>query len=169
MNVLAVDSGDWSNVLDGMKKLLRERWKMEEDSFTLEFRHQDILDTYDSMAEQFQSASVVTSLFTTNELFASSRPKTLAFLSFLSRTCRSGSLLLIVESVGTYSEISVAGKVYPLELVLDQTLCGARSSGSWRVVEKDDGRWYRVSEECKKRYQLQLENTHMLVRLYAKV
>lgn len=167
INVTAVDSGDWSTVLDGLADLVKSRWKLEEDSFRLSFRYEDILETYGSMREALGTTSLITSLFTTNELFAASRVKTLSFLNFLTEACSRGTLLLIVESVGSYSEMTVAGKEYPLDLILDQTLAG--KSGGWRIVEKDQGRWYRVPEESKKRYQLQLENTHMLVRLYERL
>lgn len=166
LQVTAVDCGDWSMILDEMGKLIKTRWKMDEDIFKIIFKHKDILDTYGDLPLDEQD--VITCLFTTNELFASSRVKTMSLLAHLSSTCKSGTLLVIAESTGTYSEIQMGTKTYPLELVLDQTLAG-RGGGAWETVRKEQSLWYRVPEESKGKYSLQIENTHMLVRVYRKV
>lgn len=165
MSVTAIDSADWSSVLESTQELVRDRWQLPVESWSLSFRHEDILDTFAGI--DWTSYSIITSLFTTNELFAASKVKTLAFLSHLSETCKTGTLLVIAESVGSYSEITIGANKYPLQVVLDQHLAG--KAKAWRIVEKDPGRWYRVPEESKKRYQLQLENTHMLLRGYEKL
>jgi 25S rRNA (uracil2843-N3)-methyltransferase len=165
MHITTVDSGDWNSIIDDMRDLVYERWNGTAGQLDITALHQDVLDTYTDI--DFEHADLVTLLFTTNELFAASKPKTLALLAHLSSSCRPGTLLLVAESVGTYSEMTVGGKTYPLTLIMDQTLAGRDSQ--WKIVEKDDGRWYRVPEETKARYKLQLENTHMMVRLYEKL
>lgn len=152
-------------ILDEMGDLIKDRWNLNEDVFGLSFRHQDILDTYTTLP--FEEQHLITCVFTTNELFAASRVKTMSLLSHLSNVCQSGTLLVIAESTGSYSEIQVGTKLYPLELVLDQTLAG--KSGQWEVVKKEQSLWYRVPEESKGKYGLQIENTHMLVRVYRKL
>lgn len=165
LRVTAVDSADWKLILDEMGDLIKDRWNLNEDVFGLSFQHQDILDTYTTLP--FEEQHLITCVFTTNELFAASRVKTMSLLSHLSDVCQSGTLLVIAESTGSYSEIQVGTKLYPLELVLDQTLAG--KSGQWDVVKKEQSLWYRVPEESKGKYGLQIENTHMLVRVYRKV
>jgi 25S rRNA (uracil2843-N3)-methyltransferase len=165
INVTAVDSADWTVIVDEMRSSIKEDWELDEETFKLSFAHDDILESF--AKHDFASINLITSLFTTNELFSASRPKTLAFLSHLSDTCQSGTLLMIAESAGSYSEISVGDKKYPLDLVLDQHLAG--KGKAWRVVDKEQSRWYRISEETKAHYRLQMENTHMLVRVYEKI
>ncbi|KAK9894653.1 hypothetical protein P389DRAFT_212401 [Cystobasidium minutum MCA 4210] len=165
LQVTAVDSADWTLILDEMGSLIKSRWKMNEDTFGLIIKHQDILDTYATLP--FQEQDLITCLYTTNELFSASRVKTMSLLSHLSQVCKEGALLVIAESTGSYSEIQVGTKTYPLELILDQKLAG--KNGEWEVVCKDQSLWYRVPEESKGKYGLQIENTHMLVRVYRKL
>lgn len=164
LRIEAVDIAEWKPILDDMAGLFSSRWDIPPNEIQLGFTQANILEDF-SVCD-FASANVITSLFTTNELLAASRPKTLSLFSHMSEVCQSGTLFLVVESVGTYSEISLGGKTYPLTLVLDQALAGRDKP--WRIVKKEEGRWYRVPEESRKRYKLQLENTHMMVRLYEK-
>lgn len=164
ISVTTVDSGNWNVIVDEMTSLVYDRCNLDQSKFAVTALRLDVLDSFAEIA--FEQADLITLLYTTNELFAASKPKTLALLAHLSNVCQFGTLLLVAESVGTYSEMTVAGKSYPLTLVLDQTLAGR--SGQWKAVEKDDGRWYRVPEATKVHYRLQLENTHMMVRLYEK-
>lgn len=165
VRLTTIDMGEWNPIVDNMFSLVQDRWSLTADQFAVEALHQDVLDTF--TAVDFAQADLITLLFTTNELFAASKPKTLALLAHLSTTCQPGALLLVAESVGSYSEMTVGGKTYPLTLIMDQTLAG--KTGQWKVVERDDGRWYRIPEETKLRYELPLENTHMMVRLYRKM
>lgn len=165
MQITSVDCADWRTILEEMGNLIETRWKMSSESYSNTFRHEDILDTYKMLP--FSEQHVITSLFTTNELFAASRVKTMALLSHLSEVCQSGTLLIVAESTGTYSEIQMGSKTYPLELVLDMTLAGKNKA--WTIVQKDQSLWYRVPEASKKKYALQIENTHMMLRVYKKL
>lgn len=165
IQVTSVDCANWRPILDEMGNLLETRWKMSNDKFSNDFRNEDVLDTYENL--QFSEQHVITCLFTTNELFAASRVKTMALLSHLSEVSQRGTLLIIAESTGTYSEIQMGAKTYPLDLVLDMTLAGKNKA--WTIVQKDQSLWYRVPEISKKKYALQIENTHMLLRVYRKL
>jgi 25S rRNA (uracil2843-N3)-methyltransferase len=168
MHVTAVDVADWNEILTEMGDLIKTRWKEQgmetENKFKLEFKRANMLQDFNDL--HFEEQHIITCLFTTNELFAESRVKTMALLSHLSNTCKKGTLLVIAESTGTYSEIQMGSKVYPLELVLDMTLVGKNKE--WEIVKQEQSRWYRVPEESKGKYELQIENTHMLVRVYRK-
>lgn len=164
-HLTSIDCADWSRILDEMGELVKTRWQLPLETFQNTFKHQDILDTYEDLP--FSEQHLITCLFTTNELFAASRVKTMLLLSHLSQVCQSGTLLVIAESTGSYSEIQMGAKTYPLDLVLDMTLAGKNKA--WTVVKKDQSIWYRVPEQSKKKYGLQIENTHMMVRVYRKV
>lgn len=162
MSVTAIDSAAWTPTVDGIRDLVQTSWQLSTDRFALSFSQLDILDSFTTI--DFASTNIITLLFTTNELFAASKTKSLALMNHLSAVCLEGTLLVVAESAGTYSEMDVAGKTYPLHLVLDQTLTAR--TGAWRIVEHDAGRWYRVPEPTKKLYPLPIENTHMLFRVY---
>lgn len=121
-------------------------------------------------------------LFTTAELLTASRPQTLAFLSSLTLQTKPGTLLLIVESAGSFSALAVGKeKTFPLEFLLDFVLCvpglcafrvcqlltlmstfsaGGKGGddGGWEIVRKEESRWYRLPEGVNKAYPLRLEN-----------
>lgn len=164
MQVTTVDCADWASILDEMGQLVSTRWNLSSEAFSNAFKHQDILDTYEDLP--FAEQHLVTCLFTTNELFAASRVKTMALLAHLSQVCQTGTLLVVAESTGTYSEIQMGAHTYPLELVLDMTLAGKNKA--WTPLQSEQSRWYRVPEASKKKYGLQIENTHMMVRVYRK-
>ena len=165
LHITAVDCADWGPLLKEMMQLVRVQWELDTFRFSLSFKREDILESYPH--HDFAATHLITFLFTANELFSASRSKTLSFLSFLSSVCTKGTLLLVAESVGSYSEIAVGDKTYPLELILDRHLSG--KDAQWRAVERDPARWYRVPEETQRKYALQVENTHMLVRVFEKV
>lgn len=169
MKVSTIDVAEWGEILSEMNGLVKTRWEVGDDHFTSNFECSDILETYQNLP--FQSQDIITCLFTTNELFSSSRIKTMALLAHLSQVCKKGALLVFAESTGSYSEVQVGERTYPLELILDQTLANSRpgQSAKWKIVTEEQGVWYRVPEESKSKYQLQLENTHMLVRVYRKL
>lgn len=109
---------------------------------------------------QYASAQLITLLFTTAELLTASRPQTLSFLSHLTTSCAPGTLLLIVESAGSFSAMSVGATQFPLEFLLDLVLAGGKDgkTGGWEIVEKEESRWWRLPEGVAKGYPLRLEN-----------
>ncbi|KAK9383215.1 uncharacterized protein V2V93DRAFT_364559 [Kockiozyma suomiensis] len=119
----------------------------------------------------FSLIDLITILFTTNELFAESKPRTMTFLHYISEVCKPGALLLIIESAGSYSHIQIGSKTFPVQLLLDHTLVSESSSSSkkgWEKLIEDDSVWFRVDEK-KVTYPLQLENMRFFMRLYRKL
>ncbi|KAK9320421.1 hypothetical protein V1517DRAFT_329388 [Lipomyces orientalis] len=114
----------------------------------------------------FASLDIITILFTTNELFAQSRPRTLTLLRYITDNCKPGTLLLVVESAGSYSHIQIGSKTFPVQFLLDHTLVdgGAR----WEKVVEDDAVWFRVDGALLK-YPLQLENMRFFLRMYRRI
>lgn len=150
---------------------------------SISFRQQDVLalskDELTSLiaAPQPQSQSqpvLATLLFTLNELFtAGGIGKTTAFLLTLTSALPAGSLLLVVDSPGSYSETTVGkeAKRYPMQWLLDKILLGTGARGdhddddtAWEKVESTDSVWFRLGQEL--RYSIQLEDMRYQMHLY---
>ena len=102
-----------------------------------------------------QTPMLVTLLFTLNELYTTSIGKTTEFLLNLTLASKPGTLLLVVDSPGSYSETTVGNvaKKYPMRWLLDHTLLdteksrGEETAPSWQNVISEDSQWFRLSEE----------------------
>ncbi|KAL7623029.1 hypothetical protein AAE478_006708 [Parahypoxylon ruwenzoriense] len=118
---------------------------------------------------------LVTMLFTLNELYTSGGIRaTTAFLRTLTCVIPAGSLLLVVDSPGSYSEAAVGkeARKYPMQWLLDHTLLQQpqqpSSTGSqgckWEKLESHDSVWFRLHEKL--RYPITLENMRYQMHLY---
>jgi 25S rRNA (uracil2843-N3)-methyltransferase len=116
---------------------------------------------------------LITILFTLNELFtASGIGKTTAFLLNLTSAVPIGSLLLVVDSPGSYSETSVGkeAKRYPMQWLLDRIMLGTRREPvrgrRWAKVEAAESVWFRLAEGAGLEYPIPLENMRYRMHLY---
>ncbi|KAI2638994.1 hypothetical protein GGS26DRAFT_369713 [Hypomontagnella submonticulosa] len=114
---------------------------------------------------------LVTLLFTLNELYTSGGIKlTTAFLRTLTTTIPVGSLLLVVDSPGSYSEAAVGkeAKKYPMQWLLDHTLLQADKLPPegciWEKLESHDSIWFRLTEGL--RYPIELQDMRYQMHLY---
>lgn len=138
-----------------------------------------------------KEAMLLTLLFTLNELYSVSISKTTAFLLNLTMAVKKGTLLLVVDSPGSYSETAVGsgggeGKKYPMKWLLDHVMVGkqkkkavegeeevaAEEEGekeekAWVKVVEDDSRWWRIAESLK--YPIALENMRYQIHLYKRI
>lgn len=175
IQVLAVDLADWSSVVDQISTRVNETWyfnhyaesledalrdlSLHDHTFSVKFINHDILRLPESETD-LQNIQLITSMFTTNELFAKSKVETVKFLHSLSR-CRPETLLLLVESAGSYSEIKVGTKVFPVQFLIHHALV---NGGKWKLLNESDSEWYRVDPQL--HYPLRLENMRYFFRLY---
>ncbi|KAK5944391.1 hypothetical protein PMZ80_003672 [Knufia obscura] len=208
--IIAVDSADWSDPVgklssaistaptlsarasEAAKAKIENRPLLEDSSkLTVSFIHQDVL-TWDieSLRRTMENASLCTIMFTLNELFGASLPKTTSFLLNLTSSMPTGSHLLVVDSPGSYSEIQLgkASKVqdnvhepekpptkkYPMKWLLDHTLLELAESGDdarWKKTESEDSLWFRIDqkERDKLRYPVELENMRYQLHLYQRI
>ncbi|CAN6663567.1 25S rRNA (uridine(2843)-N(3))-methyltransferase [Trichomonascus vanleenenianus] len=180
VQVTSVDIAKWDPVVDKIVHYIAGNWYGRDVSleqaleairldgnesaskFSVKFINHDIL-TLPEQELDLGSLDLITSMFTTNELFAASKAGTVRFLQSLA-ACKSGTLLLLVESAGSYSEIQIGDKKFPVQFLINHTLTG---NNTWRLLEGDDSRWYRVPEGLK--YELKLENMRFFFRLYERV
>jgi 25S rRNA (uracil2843-N3)-methyltransferase len=114
---------------------------------------------------------LITLFFTLNELFtASGIGKTSAFLLNLTSTLPFGSLLLVVDSPGSYSETSVGkeAKRYPMQWLLDRIMLGTQrepvNGRRWAKLETQESVWFRLAETLE--YPIPLENMRYQMHLY---
>ncbi|KID90383.1 hypothetical protein MGU_02260 [Metarhizium guizhouense ARSEF 977] len=134
------------------------------------FTQADVLSlTAEALLEQVGSAPlIVTLMFTLNELYTEGGiGKTTKFLRSLGQVLAGGSLLLVVDSPGSYSEAAVGKekKRYPMQWLLNHTLLEGESSGyTWDKLESEESMWFRMPEGLS--YPIQLENMRYQMHLY---
>ena len=152
LDVALVDIADWSSVIArlhaGLTTILPEpkyepkyasyeaastTTVIDHDLFRVSFTQQDILKMEVSqMGSLFGDCALVTLLFTLNELYSTSMSGTTSFLLSVTELMQPGSLLLVVDSPGSYSTINLGrdDKIqntetqnkYPMLWLLDHTL-----------------------------------------------
>ena len=156
-------------------------------SFDASFQQQDVLSlSADELCAIVSGRHLVTIFFTLNELYTTSMSKARAFLLKLTQVVDPGTYLLVVDSAGSYSTVSLNGqeKKYPMHWLLDHALLkpvpiqknmegsGAtrnkRSEGkpSWEKLREKESEWFRIPEGLK--YPLDLENMRYQLHLYCK-
>ncbi|EUC28499.1 hypothetical protein COCCADRAFT_40995 [Bipolaris zeicola 26-R-13] len=196
MEVTAVDIADWNVVVENLAKHLTTAPTLskyasaaakaanvpflDQDQISITFAQQDVLKVSASeMTSQLADANLVTLLFTLNELYSTSLPLTQKFLLQLTSIMKPGSLLLVVDSPGSYSTVTLNGaeKKYPMQWLLDHTLLDQASSNkhergkeeiaSWEKVKEDDSRWFRLDDRLS--YPIELENMRMQMHLYRRL
>lgn len=154
------------------------------------FTRKDVLSF---SAEELQAAigpdpALLTLLFTLNELYTASMPRTTAFLLKLTEAAPSGSLLLVVDSPGSYSEAAVGSakegeekKKYPMSWLMDYALTPkpkkktadddesgeGESAHAWEKVIAEDSVWYRLEEDLE--YPVSLENMRFQIHVFKRV
>jgi 25S rRNA (uracil2843-N3)-methyltransferase len=144
----------------------------DEGHFHHSFTQADILDpaNQSSLIDSIQDHQLITLMFTLNELYTLSMTRTTQLLLSITEVVKSGTLLLVVDSPGSYSTVAVAGseKLYPMKWLLDHTLLetGANESGEtrWKEILSDDSRWFRLPQGL--RYTIDLENMRYQIHLY---
>lgn len=149
---------------------------LQPDGYHADFKQVDALNAaQEQIRTIFASVDLVTLMFTLNELYSTSVAKTQQLLSKLTSTLHPGAHLLVVDSPGSYSTVSINGaeKKYPMQWLLDHTLIGSGKQGEavrepeWQKLLTDNSRWFRMPEGLK--YPIELENMRCQIHLYRKL
>ena len=203
-DIAAVDIADWSTVVHTLSTSVSTPPSISKyasaalralnaplvdpESFTVNFYRQDVLNMdVQLMASVLQDTALVTLMFTLNELYTTSISDTTNFLLSLTYILEPGSLLLVVDSPGSYSTVDIGKSAdvdespptprkYPMQWLLDHTLLEASTIGSsrnttlggqWEKLVSDDSRWFRLPEGLK--YPIELEDMRYQLHLYRRL
>ncbi|CRG89595.1 hypothetical protein PISL3812_06633 [Talaromyces islandicus] len=192
LSITAVDVAEWSNVVDSLSKtihsttvpgqkmypspLLENSPEDEQPPVDISFRHLDVLSISEPDLSSLLSphdapkTNLVSLMFTLNELFSTSMPKTTQLLLRITDETEPGTILLIVDSPGSYSTLSLGGSTetakqrqYPMKFLLEHTLLTV-AEGKWEKMLSQDSRWFR-RDASKLTYSVNLEGGDGLVKL----
>lgn len=169
LQVDVIDIADWTSIVAKISLFVSQNWLYDGSAFSSNFICGDVLAlSADEM--HLTQQDLISLLFTTNELFCEKKTETIRFLQLLSKFCKKGSYLLIAESAGSYSHITVGLKQFPVQFLIDTILVGKPSekNGAWEIVQLSESCWYRVDERETTRYPVKLENMRFFYRLYKK-
>ncbi|KAJ0424861.1 hypothetical protein BJY00DRAFT_224668 [Aspergillus carlsbadensis] len=171
LSVTAVDIGDWSTVVDRLTSTITSHKVPSSKShpapllrahsnFTVDFNRLDVLSLSDSELDTLYNTSksrvttpttLVSLMFTLNELFSTSMVKATAFLLKTTDLLQAGTILLVVDSPGSYSTLKLGKgdssgarqeRQYPMKFLLDHTLLSV-AKGKWEKIFSQDSRWWR--------------------------
>lgn len=129
--------------------------------------------------------ALLTLFFTLNKLYSASIPRTTAFLLRLTEAAPEGSMLLVVDSPGSYAETAIGNskegeekKKFPLSWLVNHVLMmkpkktedddeEVEGEPRWEKVINEDTMWYRLEEALK--YPVSLENIKFQVHLFKRI
>ncbi|KAL2006657.1 hypothetical protein VTN00DRAFT_9325 [Thermoascus crustaceus] len=219
LSVTAVDIADWSAVVERLSRTITSpavpgtkghsapllpldpEKGVSRGNFDVHFQWSDVLGLTDEELRRLLlprdgdtsgKTALVTLMFTLNELFSTSMAKTTAFLLRMTDLLEPGTTLLVVDSPGSYSTVSLGKKstaksatateaeakaeqqqqrTYPMKFLLDHTLLSV-ASGKWDRIFSQDSRWFR-RDATKLRYDVGegagLEDMRFQIHIYRRV
>ncbi|KAL8770665.1 MAG: hypothetical protein Q9209_003733 [Squamulea sp. 1 TL-2023] len=140
---------------------------VEQENLAVTFKQQDVLEMgSEELRELCHEADMVTLMFTLNELYSTSIPKSTKLLLDLTGSVSRGCMLVVVDSPGSYSTLALnksrttgpsaqvgahgaagedgtmetPGEKYPMQWLLDHTLLKAANTNSGEGGrEKEEG------------------------------
>lgn len=207
LKVTAIDIADWSSVIDRLHlattadhtlckptspvtEAINMPW-LDPSVYDVRFIKQDVLQIEESTEMQavLRRARLVTIMFTLNELYSVSMSATTKLLLSMTSILEPGSLLLVLDSPGSYSTVSIGskdfssirngppssehGKKYPMQWLLDHTLLDAariesiENANQWEKLYSSDSTWFRHSPGLS--YPVILEDMRYQVHLYRRL
>lgn len=189
MAITAIDIAEWSDVVSrltaaihsadvsGTKTCVAPLIHGNEDKrIDITFQKLDILSiSEEDLKSLLQRQRVISLMFTLNELFSTSISKTTQLLLRMTDIASPGTILMVVDSPGSYSTLSFSKnessetqqqqqRQYPMKFLLDHTLLSV-AEGSWEKLVSQDSRWFRKDANHKLHYNVDLEGGQGFIRL----
>lgn len=200
LNIIVIDIADWSSIVNKLYSGLTTNPPLPKyasmsahalnmplvglDTYEVRFLKQDVLKIEEEqMQALLTDAAIVTLMFTLNELYSTSISATTNFLLSMTSILKSGSLLLVVDSPGSYSTVKIGKnsanddstpqKKYPMQWLLDHTLLEAATVNSdhgkpqekqWEKLYSHDSTWLRLPAELT--YPIALEDMRYQIHMY---
>lgn len=182
-----VDVADWASVLAELRETVTRSPVaqstgstashvplLNSSDFEVAFQQQDLLLMESAALKRLvHGCALVTLMFTLNELYTTSLPRTTALLLSLTDALRTGTLLLVVDSPGSYSTVKLGKggeKRYPMQWLLNHTLLQAAKIDArdrWRKIRGEDSKWFRRSKGLE--YAVDLEDMRYQAHLYERL
>lgn len=190
MGITAIDIAEWSDVVSRLTAAIHSPdvfgtktcvapliSGQEDDSIDISFQKLDILSLpEEGLKSLLHRQRLISLMFTLNELFSSSISKTTQLLLRMTDLASPGTILMVVDSPGSYSTLSFAKsdssetqqqqqqqRQYPMKFLLDHTLLSV-AEGSWEKVVSQDSRWFRKDANHKLHYNVELEGGQGFIR-----
>lgn len=188
LNIVAIDIAAWSKVVEKLRHHLvnspplskyasaaaqaANTPMLDGECLDVVFHQYDLLNApISALGPLVQDANLVTLMFTLNELYSASLSLTQQFLFNLTSCLGPRAFLLVVDSPGSYSSVSLNGaeKKYPMHWLLDHTLLGETRGEKplWEKVKEEESMWFRLDERL--RYPIDLENMRYQLHLYRRL
>ncbi|GAM42871.1 hypothetical protein TCE0_044r17232 [Talaromyces pinophilus] len=186
MAVTAIDIAEWSDVVSRLTAAIHSPdvpgtktctapliQGQEDESIDISFQKMDVLSlSEEDLKSLLQPQRVISLMFTLNELFSTSISKTTQLLLRMTDIASPGTILVVVDSPGSYSTLSFAKngssemqqRQYPMKFLLDHTLLSV-AEGSWEKLVSQDSRWFRKDTNHKLHYNVDLEGGQGFIRL----
>ena len=194
--VKAIDLADWASIvadlhadmhpsLPSLSDMSMKSTSVEQSSYKMSFKRQNVLKMeLSDLAMTFTGTRMVTLMFALNELYSNSMTDTTNFLLALTMITSTGTLLLVIDSPGSYSTVKLGGdpkasgtKKYPMQWLLDHTLLKSAAISSsknssegadqWEKLENRESEWFRLPKSLT--YPISLEDMRYQMHLYRRL
>lgn len=186
--ITAIDIAEWSDVVHRLTAAIHSAdvygtktrpapliQGQEDERIDISFQKMDILSlSEEGLKSLLHRQRVISLMFTLNELFSTSISKTTQLLLRMTDIASPGTVLMVVDSPGSYSTLSFAKnessetqqqqRQYPMKFVLDHTLLSV-AEGSWEKLVSQDSKWFRKDANHKLHYNVDLEGAQGFIRL----
>lgn len=185
--ITAIDIAEWSDVVHRLTTAIHSvdvpgtktcAAPLIHESIDISFQKVDILSlSEEDLKSLVQRQRVISLMFTLNELFSTSISKTTKLLLRMTDIASPGTILMVVDSPGSYSTLSFAKnessdtqqqqqqqRQYPMKFLLDHTLLSV-AEGSWEKLASQDSRWFRKDVNHKLHYNVDLEGGQGFIKL----
>ena len=153
------DLANYEFLLDQMNQNIRKYWNLNNDRLELKFSVEDVLEEDNEFDSNVKESSIITACFLLNELLSTSKQKFVKLVYRMLKNMKPGTLLLVVDSAGSFSDVEIAGNTYNCWNLLDNLK-------DLECITSSDSVWYRFPTNCK--YPTKLNNIRSFVRLYRK-
>jgi len=156
------DYADYTDIVNRVSNAITTTFP--KSNLLVSFQHSNVLDDYSPQTLSSVTASdLITCMFILNELLAESKANFVTFIKRLLSSMKSGALLLIVDSAGSFSDIQVASgkRIYSVWMLLD-------AISDFETVEREDSRWFRLSPSMQTHYPVKVNNCRYFLRIYRK-
>lgn len=169
MQIDVIDMADWSSIIKKVNESLSTSWNLTPE---ISFIHESIL-TMDSkgIVKLIQSHNVITIFFTLNELFQQDKQQTIKLLQLISAHSKKGTIVIFIESAGSYSDIQVGKRTFSIQMLIHYLMTSPPSDPpSWNMLEQTDSVWYRhnLTNDDLEDFGFKLENMRYFISSYQK-